>query len=81
MTLIEAAETVLRRANGSSLTAREIINQAIRDNLIKPKSEKPWVHLQSAMRERNKQLVKAGEREQFSFAEGKWMLNERTSSR
>jgi hypothetical protein len=75
MTLIEAAEAVLGKAKGSSLSAREITDQALRENLIKPKSAKPWVQLQSAMRERNQQLVKAGKKEQFSLVEGKWKLN------
>ena len=75
MTLIEAAEAVLGKAEGLSLSAREITDQALRENLIRPKSAKPWVHLHSAIRERNQQLVKAGKREQFSFVEGKWKLN------
>jgi hypothetical protein len=75
MTLIEAAETILGRAKGASLSAREITDQALKDGLIKPKSEKPWVHLQSAIRERNQQLAKAGRKEQFTLTEGKWKLN------
>jgi len=75
MTLIEAAETILDKAKGSSLSAREITDQALKEGLIKPKSTKPWVHLQSAIRERNQQLVKAGKKEQFSLVEGKWKLN------
>jgi len=75
MTLIEAAEAILGKAKGSLLTAREITEQALKDGLITPKSEKPWVHLQSALRERNQQLIKAGKKEQFSFVEGKWKLN------
>ncbi len=75
MTLVEAAESVLGKAKGSSLTAREITEQALKDGLIKPKSAKPWVHLQSALRERNQQLIKAGKKEQFSLVEGKWKLN------
>jgi len=74
MTLIEAAETILGRAKGASLSAREITDQALKDGLIKPKSEKPWVHLQSAMRQRNHQLVSAGKKEQFSLSGGKWKL-------
>lgn len=74
MTLIEAAETILGRAQGSSLSAREITDQALNNGLIKPKSKKPWVHLQSAIRERNQQLVKAGKKEQFLLVEGKWKL-------
>ena len=73
MTLIEAAEIILGK--GNSKTAREITEQAIKDGLIKPKSEKPWVHLQSAIRERNRQLASAGKKEQFSYVEGKWKLN------
>ena len=75
MTLIEAAEAILGKAKDLSLSAREISDQAVRDGLIKPKSVKPWVHLQSAIRERNQQLVKAGKKEQFSLVEGKWKLN------
>ena len=75
MILIEAAEAILGKAKGSSLSAREITDQAFKDGLIKPKSAKPWVHLQSAMRERNQQLVKAGKKEQFLLIEGKWKLN------
>jgi hypothetical protein len=75
MTLIEAAEAILGKAKGSSLTAREITDHALKDGLIKPKSAKPWVHLQSAIRERNQQLIKAGKKEQFSLVEGKWKLN------
>lgn len=75
MTLIEAAEAILGKVNGSSLTAREITDQALKDGLIKPKSAKPWVHLQAAIRERNQQLVKSGKKEQFSLEEGKWKLN------
>jgi len=75
MTLIEAAEAILGKAKGTSLSAREITDLALKDGLINPKSAKPWVHLQSALRERNQQLVKAGKREQFSLVEGKWKLN------
>lgn len=75
MTLIEAAELILGKAKGSSLSAREITDQALMEGLISPKSTKPWVHLQSAIRERNQQLKKAGKKEQFSFIEGKWKLN------
>lgn len=75
MTLIEAAEAILGKANGSGLSAREITDQALKDGLIKSKSAKPWVHLQSAIRERNLQLAKAGKKEQFSLVEGKWKLN------
>ncbi len=75
MTLIEAAKTVLSKARGASLSAREITDQAMKDGLIKPKSAKPWVHLQSAIRELNQQLAKAGKKEQFSLVEGKWKLN------
>ncbi len=74
MTLVEAAEAILGRARGTSLSAREITDQALKDGLIKPKSEKPWVHLQSAIRQRNHQLVSAGRKEQFLFSEGKWKL-------
>ena len=75
MTLVEAAEAILGKAKGSSLSARAITDQALKDDLIKPKSAKPWVHLQSAIRKHNQQLVKAGKREQFSLVEGKWKLN------
>lgn len=75
MTLIEAAEAILGKAHGLSLSAREITDQALSDGLIKPKSAKPWVHLQSAIRERNQKLVLAGKKEQFSLVEGKWKLN------
>ena len=75
MTLIEAVETILGKANGSSLSAREITDKALKDGLIKPKSTQPWVHLQSAIRERNQKLVMAGKKEQFSLVEGKWKLN------
>lgn len=74
MTLIEAAEAILGKAKGLSLSAREITDQALKEGLISPKSTKPWVHLQSAIRERNQQLIKAGKKEQFSFIEGKWKL-------
>ena len=75
MTLIEAAEVILGKNKGSFLSAREITDQALRDGLIQPKSAKPWVHLQSAIRERNQQLAKAGRKEQFTLLEGKWKLN------
>ena len=75
MTLIEAAEAILGKARGSYLSARAITDQALKDGLIKPKSVKPWVHLHSAIRVRNQQLVKAGKKEQFSLADGKWTLN------
>lgn len=75
MTLIEAAEAILGKAKGSLLTAREITELALKDGLIMPKSAKPWVHLQSALRERNQQLIKVGKREQFSLVDGKWKLN------
>lgn len=75
MTLIEAAELILGKTKGLSLSAREITDQALKNGLIKPKSDKPWVHLQSAIRKRNQQLEKAGKKEQFSLAEGKWKLN------
>ena len=74
MTLVEAAEAILGRARGTSLSAREITDQALKDGLIKPKSQKPWVHLQSAIRQRNHQLASAGQKEQFSLSEGKWKL-------
>jgi len=75
VTLIEAAEAILGKAKGSFLSAREITDLAVKEGLIKPKSAKPWVHLQSAIRQQNQQLAKAGKREAFSFAEGKWKLN------
>lgn len=75
MTLIEAAEAILGKAKGSFLSAREITDLAIKNGLIKPKSAKPWVHLQAAIRQHNQQLVNAGKKEQFSLAEGKWKLN------
>ena len=75
MTLIEAAVSILSKSKGRSLSAREITEQALKDGLITPKSQKPWVHLQSALRERNQQLIKAGKKEQFSLVEGKWKLN------
>jgi hypothetical protein len=75
MTLIEAAVSILSKSKGASLSAREITDQALKDGLIKPKSTKPWVHLQSAIRERNQQLIKSGKKEQFSLVEGKWKLN------
>ena len=75
MTLIEAAEVILGKSKGLSLSAREITDQASEEGLIKPKSAKPWVHLQSAIRERNQQLIKSGKREQFALVEGKWTLN------
>lgn len=75
MTLIEAAETILGRNKGSARSAREIAEEAIAEGLIKPKSSKPWVHLQAAIRERNHQLAVAGKKEQFSFTNGKWKLN------
>ena len=74
MTLVEAAEAILGKAKDSTLSAREITDQALEDGLIKPKSAKPWVHLQSAIREHNQQLVKAGKREQFLMVGGKWKL-------
>ena len=75
MTLIEAAVSILSKSKGTSLSAREITDQALKDGLIKPKSANPWVHLQSALRERNQQLIKSGKKEQFSLVEGKWKLN------
>jgi hypothetical protein len=75
MTLIEAAVNILSKSKGTFLSAREITDQALKDGLIKPKSAKPWVHLQSALRERNQQLIKAGKKEQFSLVDGKWKLN------
>jgi HB1, ASXL, restriction endonuclease HTH domain len=75
MTLVEAAEAILGKSASSALTAREITELAMKDGLIKPKSAKPWVHMQSAIRERNQQLLAAGKKEQFSFVAGKWKLN------
>ena len=75
MTLIEAAYTVLSKNKAISLSAREITDQAIKEGLINPKSKKPWVHLHSAIRERNKQMRSAGINEQFSFVKGKWKLS------
>ena len=75
MTLIEAAEAILGKSASAALTAREITDQAIKDGLIKPKSAKPWVHMQSAIRERNQQRLAAGTKEQFSFVSGRWKLN------
>ena len=74
MTLVEAAQAILGKAKDSTLSAREITDHALEDGLIKPKSAKPWVHLQSAIREHNQQLVKAGKREQFLMVGGKWKL-------
>ena len=75
MTLIEAAEIILRKADGSFLSAREITDLALKDGLINPKSAKPWVHLQAAIRQHNQQLVNTGKKEKFSLAGGKWKLN------
>jgi hypothetical protein len=75
MTLVEAAETILGKSANTELTAREITEQAIKEDLIKPKSDKPWVHMQSAIRESNQRLLASGKKERFSFAAGKWKLN------
>jgi HB1, ASXL, restriction endonuclease HTH domain len=75
MTLVEAAVKILSNVKGSSLSSKEIIEMALSEGLIKPKSSKPWVHLQSAMRSHNKSLIQAGKREKFLLAEGKWKLN------
>jgi HB1, ASXL, restriction endonuclease HTH domain len=75
LTLVEAAEAILGKSGGTALTAREITDQAIKGGLVKPKSAKPWVHMQSAIRQRNQQLAAAGKKEQFSFVAGKWQLN------
>ena len=58
MTLVEAAVKILSNVKGSSLSSKEIIEMALSEGLIKPKSSKPWVHLQSAMRSHNKSLIK-----------------------
>lgn len=75
MTLIEAAEAILSKTKDLELSAKEITEQAVKDGLIKPKSTKPWVHLHSAIRDRNQELVKAGKKEQFLLVNGKWKLN------
>ena len=75
MTLVEAAEVILKKSRGLALTSREITEQAIAEGLIHPKSAQPWVHLQAAIRQHNQQLVNAGKKEQFSLVEGKWKLN------
>ena len=75
MTLIEAAIIILSKSKGSSLSAREITDNALKDRLIKPKSAKPWVHLQSAIRARNRNLVLLGKEPQFLLVDGKWKLN------
>lgn len=75
MTLIEAAHIVLSKNKEISLSAREITDQAIKEGLINPKSKKPWVHLHSAIRERNKQMRSVGNKEPFFFVGGKWKLS------
>jgi hypothetical protein len=74
MTLVEAAEDILRKSKGVALTTREITEQAIKAGLIHPKSTQPWVQMQSAIRERNQQMIKAGKREPFVLKESKWSL-------
>jgi len=77
MTLVEAAEVVLKAAGGVSLTAQEITEKAVATKLIAPKSRKPWVHLQAAMRESNFRLEKAGKTAQFISKDGKWELGKK----
>jgi hypothetical protein len=74
MTLVEAAEVVLQAAGGVSLTAREIAEKAVAAKLITPKSLRPWVQLQAAIRESNSRLEKQGKPAQFTAKDGKWGL-------
>ena len=74
MTLVEAAEVVLKAAAGIDLTAQEITQKAIAQKLINPKSSKPWVHLQSAIRETNSRLEAVGKPPIFVGENGKWRL-------
>ena len=74
MTLVEAAAEILGKSKGLGLTTREITEQAIKAGLIHPKSAQPWVQMQSAIRERNQQMIKAGKGEQFVLKESKWSL-------
>lgn len=50
MKLIEAAEQILRKFPNRYLTAREICDLAIQQELIFPKSNKPWVQMQAVLR-------------------------------
>ena len=51
MTLLEAAELILRESNGAHLGTKEICQLAIQKKLIAPKSSTPWVHMQAVLRQ------------------------------
>jgi hypothetical protein len=74
MTLVEAAEAILKVAGSDGLSAQEITQKAVAGKLVSPKSEKPWVHLQAAIRETNARLEAAGKSAQFVSKNGKWLL-------
>jgi hypothetical protein len=74
MTLVEAAQAILKAAGGKELSAQEITQKAIAEKLISPKSQKPWVHLQAAIRETNARLEAAGKSAQFVAINEKWQL-------
>ena len=75
MRLVDAAYQILTSKNGALMTCREIIESAIEQGLIKPKSSKPWSHLQSALTTEVKKDKSQGNNPRFIKIEGKWKVD------
>lgn len=76
MNMADAAEQVLRRS-GRDLSSREIASQAIADELIAPRSDKPWMYITAAIRKDNKRRQDQGQSARFASAgAGRYKLSE-----
>jgi len=77
MTLADAAATVLEAANDAPLDCHQIAERAIREGLIKPKSEEPWTYVRAAIRKDNKSREPRGLAPRFeTVSPGKYRLNQ-----
>ena len=64
MNMADAADHVLRRS-GRDLSSREIADQAVADDLITPRSDKPWIYVAAAIRKDNRRRTDRGEDVRF----------------
>ena len=70
MNLADAAEQVLREASNEALHAKEIAKRAMKEGLISPHSETPWVYVAAAIRKDNRRRQRNGQPLRFELAGG-----------
>lgn len=74
MKLTDAAHHVLSSKADEILDCREIVELAIRQGLIVPKSARPWSHMQSALNLELKNDLAKGKKSRFERINGKWKV-------